>query len=257
MEDNLKILLCEDDENLGMLLREYLAAKGYEAELCPDGDAGYKAFLKTKFDICVLDVMMPKKDGFTFCREIRADIKTSHIPIIALSATGENTNFKIDALESGANVFIDKPVDMDFLLKQISNLILSQNKLKELFSKRYVAEPAKIATNSVDEEFLKKAVSFIENNFENENYGVDDFVSDMAIGRTRLYQKLNDLTGLSIKEFILDIRLKRASQLLRETEYNIAEISTMTGFASPKYFSVCFKRHFGLSPSEFKNSNEG
>ena len=119
------------------------------------------------------------------------------------------------------------------------------NKLKELFSKRYVAEPAKIATNSVDEEFLKKAVSFIENNFENENYGVDDFVSDMAIGRTRLYQKLNDLTGLSIKEFILDIRLKRASQLLRETEYNIAEISTMTGFASPKYFSVCFKRHFG------------
>ena len=146
---------------------------------------------------------------------------------------------------------------MDFLLKQISNLILSQNKLKELFSKRYVAEPAKIATNSVDEEFLKKAVSFIENNFENENYGVDDFVSDMAIGRTRLYQKLNDLTGLSIKEFILDIRLKRACQLLRETEYNIAEISTMTGFASPKYFSVCFKRHFGLSPSEFKNSNEG
>ena len=84
MEDSLKILLCEDDENLGMLLREYLAAKGYEAELCPDGEAGYKAFLKTKFDICVLDVMMPKKDGFTLAQEIRT--ANAEIPIIFLTA---------------------------------------------------------------------------------------------------------------------------------------------------------------------------
>ena len=104
----------------------------------------------------------------------------------------------------------------------------------------------------MDEELLKKAVGFIEENLENEEYGVDDFVSDMAIGRTRLYQKLNDLTGMSIKEFILDIRLKRASQLLSESDYTVAEISTMTGFANPKYFSVCFKRHFGQSPTDFK-----
>ena len=82
--ENLKILLCEDDENLGMLLREYLAAKGFNAELCPDGEAGYKAFLKTKFDICVLDVMMPKKDGFTLAQEIRA--ANADIPIIFLTA---------------------------------------------------------------------------------------------------------------------------------------------------------------------------
>ena len=241
-------------------MRGYLESrisKHYNVYTAVNGEDGIAKARKILPQVIVTDLLLPKKDGFTFCREIRADIKTSHIPVIALSATGENTNFKIDALESGANVFIDKPVDMDFLMKQISNLIRSQNKLKELFSKRYVAEPAKITTNRVDEEFLKRSVSFIESNFENENYGVDDFVSDMAIGRTRLYQKLSNLTGLSIKEFILDIRLKRASQLLRETEYNIAEISTMTGFSSPKYFSVCFKRHFGLSPSEFKTSSEG
>lgn len=250
------ILVVEDDSQLRGYLESRIS-KHYNVYTAVNGEDGIAKARKILPQVIVTDLLMPKKDGFTFCREIRADIKTSHIPVIALSATGENTNFKIDALESGANVFIDKPVDMDFLMKQISNLIRSQNKLKELFSKRYVAEPAKITTNSVDEEFLKRAVSFIESNFDNENYGVDDFVSDMAVGRTRLYQKLSNLTGLSIKEFILDIRLKRASQLLRETEYNIAEISTMTGFSSPKYFSVCFKRHFGLSPSEFKTSNEG
>ena len=247
------ILIVEDDSQLRAYLESRIS-RFYNVYTAVDGNDGIAKAGKILPQIIVTDLLMPQKDGFAFCKEIRSDIKTSHIPIIALSATGENTSFKIDALESGANVFIDKPVDMDYLLKQIANLIKNQNRLKELFSKRYVAEPSNITTNSVDEEFMKKAVAFIESNFENENYGVDDFASDMAMGRTRLYQKLNDLTGMSIKEFILDIRLKRAGQLLRDTEYNVAEISTMTGFASPKYFSVCFKRHFGQSPTEFKAS---
>ena len=110
MDDKLKILLCEDDENLGMLLREYLAAKGYEAELCADGEAGFKAFLKTKFDICVLDVMMPKKDGFTLAQEIRQ--ANAEIPIIFLTAK----TLKDDILEGfklGADDYITKP----FVLK--------------------------------------------------------------------------------------------------------------------------------------------
>ena len=110
MEDNLKILLCEDDENLGMLLREYLAAKGYEAELCPDGEAGYKAFLKTKFDICVLDVMMPKKDGFTLAQEIRT--ANAEIPIIFLTAKTLKEDI-LDGFKIGADDYITKP----FVLK--------------------------------------------------------------------------------------------------------------------------------------------
>ena len=106
MDEKLKILLCEDDENLGMLLREYLQAKGYSAELCPDGEAGYKAFMKTKFDICVLDVMMPKKDGFTLAKEIRQ--ASADIPIIFLTAK----TLKEDILEGfkiGADDYITKP----------------------------------------------------------------------------------------------------------------------------------------------------
>ena len=221
------------------------------------GDDGIAKVEKIMPHIVVTDLFMPGADGFEVCRSIRSDIKTSHIPIIMLSAAGETKNAKIDAFENGATVFMDKPVDIDVLLKQIDNLIKRQALLKNLYSKKYVAEPSKLTISSMDDELMRKAVSFIEQNMENEYYGVDDFVSDMAIGRTRLYQKITDLTGMSIKEFILDIRLKRAGQLLRESEYTVAEISTMTGFANPKYFSVCFKRHFGQTPTEFKAAKTG
>ena len=120
MEDNLKILLCEDDENLGMLLREYLQAKGYAADLCPDGDAGYKAFMKTKYDICVLDVMMPKKDGFTLAQEIRQ--ANTEVPIIFLTAK----TMKEDILEGfkiGADDYITKPFSMEELVFRIEAIL--------------------------------------------------------------------------------------------------------------------------------------
>ena len=245
------ILVIEDDSQLRNYLEQRLSPY-YNVYTAINGLDGLAKVEKIMPQIVITDLVMPEADGFEVCRGIRSNIKTSHIPIIALSALGENQNAGIEALECEANVFIDKPVNIEFLHKQISNLIKNQNRLKELYSKKFIAEPSRIAISSVDEELLKKAVDFIEKNLENEDYSVDDFVSDMAIGRTRLYQKLNDLTGMSIKEFILDIRLKRASQLLTESDYTVSEISTMTGFANPKYFSVCFKRHFGQSPTEFK-----
>lgn len=120
MEENLKILLCEDDENLGMLLREYLQAKGYNAELCPDGDAGYKAFIKNKYDICVFDVMMPKKDGFTLAKEVRAI--NSDVPIMFLTAK----NLKDDIFEGfkiGADDYITKPFSMEELTLRMEAIL--------------------------------------------------------------------------------------------------------------------------------------
>ena len=178
--------------------------------------------------------MKPEADGFEESRSLRSNIKTSHIPVIMLSALDKNTENKIKALECGANVFIDKPFDMDFLLKQVANLIRTQQELKERYSKKYIAEPSKITISSMDEELLKKAMNYIERNMDNSDYNVDSFVSDMSIGRTLLYQKINDITGMSIKEFIMDVRLKRSAQLLRESDLTISEISVLTGFANPK-----------------------
>lgn len=120
MEENLKILLCEDDENLGMLLREYLQAKGFTAELCPDGEAGYKAFLKTKFDICVLDVMMPKKDGFTLAQEIRQT--NAEIPIIFLTAKQLKEDI-LAGFKIGADDYITKPFSMEELVFRIEAIL--------------------------------------------------------------------------------------------------------------------------------------
>ena len=130
-----------------------------------------------------------------------------------LSALGKNTENKIKALECGANVFIDKPFDMDFLLKQVANLIRTQQELKERYSKKYIAEPSKITISSMDEELLKKAMNYIERNMDNSDYNVDSFVSDMSIGRTLLYQKINDITGMSIKEFSWADRFSRTSMM--------------------------------------------
>ncbi|HZK03744.1 MAG TPA: response regulator transcription factor [Bacteroidaceae bacterium] len=120
MEEKLNILLCEDDENLGMLLREYLQAKGYNAELCPDGDAGYKAFLRSKFDICVLDVMMPKKDGFTLAKEIRS--ANSEIPIIFLTAKTLKEDI-LDGFKIGADDYITKPFSMEELTFRVEAIL--------------------------------------------------------------------------------------------------------------------------------------
>ena len=147
---------------------------------------------------------------------------------------------------------IEKPFEMDYLFSQVDGLLRMQAEFREYFSKRFVAEPAKLVISSLDEQLLSRAMAFIEKNMDNNDYDVDEFVFDMAIGRTILYQKIKDLTGMSIKEFIVDIRLKRAAQLLKDSDLTVAEVSDRTGFANPKYFSVCFKRRWNLSPSEFK-----
>ena len=248
------IAVIEDDPNLRSYLEQRLS-KHYNVYTAANGSEGIAKAERICPQIVITDLMMPEADGFEVCRSLRSNIKTSHIPVIMLSALGKNTENKIKALECGANVFIDKPFDMDFLLKQVANLIRTQQELKERYSKKYIAEPSKITISSMDEELLKKAMNYIERNMDNSDYNVDSFVSDMSIGRTLLYQKINDITGMSIKEFIMDVRLKRSAQLLRESDLTISEISVLTGFANPKYFSICFKRHFELTPSEFKKKS--
>lgn len=245
------IIVIEDDPALRSYMEQRLS-EYYNVYTASNGVEGIAKTKKIFPQIVITDLMMPEADGFDVCHNLRSNIQTSHIPIIVLSAIGQNTQNKIKALESGANVFIDKPFDMDFLLKQVDNLIKNQNELKELYSKKYIAEPSKITISSMDEELLKRAMDHIEKNISNYDYNVEAFVSDMGIGRTLLYQKISDIVGMSIKEFIMDIRLKRGAQLLKESDLTISEIADKTGFNNPKYFSICFKKHFELTPSEFK-----
>ena len=248
------IVVIEDDPDLRTYLERRLS-ESYNVYTAVNGNEGIAKTEKIHPQIVITDLMMPGATGFDVCRSLRSNIKTSHIPIIVVSGLGKNIEDKIKALECGANVFVDKPFDMTFLLRQVDNLIKTQNELKELYSKKFIAEPSKVTISSMDEKLLKKAMEHIEQNMSNCDYNVESFVSDMAIGRTLLYQKINDITGMSIKEFIMDIRLKRSAQLLKESDLTISEIADLTGFINPKYFSVCFKKHFELTPSEFKKQS--
>ncbi|MGM9738468.1 MAG: response regulator [Candidatus Cryptobacteroides sp.] len=245
------VVVIDDDPDLRGYIEMNLS-RHYNVYTAADGAEGLAKVGKFSPHIVITDLMMEGTDGFGVCRALRSSLKSSHIPIIALSGADNESGNRLKALESGATLFIEKPFDMDFLLKQMENIIRTQDEFKEYYSKKFIVEPSKVTISSVDEELLAKAMKHIEQNIDNNDYDVEEFVSDMAIGRTLLYQKIKGITGMSIKEFIMDIRLKRAAQLLKESSYTISEISDMTGFANQKYFSICFKRRFSQTPSEYK-----
>ena len=242
------IVVIDDDEQLRSYLQDHLSGR-FNVYTAADGDEGIEKVEKVHPNVVITDLMMGDTDGFAVCRHLRSSLKSSHIPVIVLSGNGD---LKLTAMESGANVFIEKPFDMEFLESQIDGLLRMQEELRNYYSKKFVAEPSKVVISSMDEALLSKAMENIEKNMDNNEYDVEEFVYDMAVGRTILYQKIKDITGMSIKEFILDIRLKRAAQLLKDSDLTISEISDRTGFANPKYFSVCFKRRYDISPSDFK-----
>lgn len=245
------VLLIEDDLSLRAYLEQRLSEK-YNVYTASDGTEGLTKAEKIYPQLVITDLMMPGFNGFEVCRRLRQNFKTSHIPIVMISGKGDDNQNKVRALEMGATVFIDKPFDVNYLLQQTETILKSQQELKEKYSKRFLVDPSNVTISSMDEELLTKAMKFIEENMDNPDYSVDRFVSDMNVGRTILYQKINDIVGMSIKEFIMNIRLKRSAYLLRHSDATVAEIAYQTGFNNAKYFSICFKKQFEMSPSEFR-----
>lgn len=248
------LLLIEDDPAMRAYMEQRLSER-YNVYTASDGVEGLIKAEKIYPQLIITDLVMPNKNGFEVCRSLRHNFKTSHIPIIMISGNGDDNQNKIKALEYGASVFIDKPFDVDYLLQQIDTILKNQKELKEKYSKRIQVDPANVTITSMDEELLMKAMKVIEQNIANANYSVDDFVSDMNVGRTILYQKIHDIVGMSIKEFILNIRLKRSAYLLEKSDLTVAEVAYQTGFNNAKYFSVCFKKQFEISPSEMKKKS--
>jgi len=248
------LLLIEDDPALRSYLEGRLSER-YNVYTASDGMEGVTKAEKIYPQLIITDLVMPNYNGFEVCRRLRQNFKTSHIPIIMISGMGDDNQNKIKALEFGANVFIDKPFEIEYLLQQTETILKNQEELREMYSKRLLVDPSKVTITSMDEELLIKAMKFIELNIANPDYSVESFVSDMNVGRTILYQKINDIVGMSIKEFILNIRLKRSAYLLKQSDLTVAEVAYQTGFNNAKYFSVCFKKQFEVSPSEYKKKS--
>ncbi len=225
----------------------------YKIITAPNGTEGFEKADLYLPDLIISDVMMPIMDGNEFCSKIKSNFNTCHIPVILLTALASKLHL-IEGLETGADIYLTKPFHQEILALNVKNLLESRNTLKAKFINSAVTDPSEITVNSMDEKFLTKAMEIIEKNMSNCDYSIEDFVKDMKLGRSALYRKLKQLTNQSPNEFIRTVRLKRAAHLLKNQGGTISEISYETGFIDPAYFTRCFKKQFGVTPSEFNST---
>jgi ligand-binding sensor domain-containing protein/signal transduction histidine kinase/DNA-binding response OmpR family regulator len=247
------VLVVEDNPDIIHYLRENLADK-YTVYSASNGEEALSIVSEKQPTLVISDVMMPVMDGVAFCKKIKQNIKTCHIPIILLTAKSAVED-QIDGLEMGADDYITKPFVMNLLEAKVGNIIKSRKRLKEYYSKSLEIQPEKMAFNNLDEELLKKAVEIVETNLSEPDLSVDFFAREMGMSRSNLHLKLKAITGESATDFIKKIRFKKATSLIEENKYSIAEISYMVGFNSPSYFSTSFKKYFGYLPTEYLQKN--
>ena len=290
-EENSKelMLLVEDNQELREFLRSIFSPM-YRVVEAADGREGANKALKYLPDIIISDVMMPEKDGIEMTRELRADMTTSHIPIILLTAK-TTIESKLEGLEYGADDYITKPFSATYLQARVENLLMQRKKLQSFYrdslmhinmsvtsgelpasTKAMAEEEKKIVSEREEEQtqlqsqqqptipdmspndrkFMDKLVELMEQNMDNGDLVVDDLVRELAVSRSVFFKKLKTLTGLAPIEFIKEIRIKRATQLIETGEFNMTQISYMVGINDPRYFSKCFKAQVGMTPTEYK-----
>jgi len=246
-------LLIEDDELMQQFLRNILKEE-FNIYQAFDGEEGIGKAREYNPDIIVSDIMMKEKDGISLSRDLKQDLNTSHIPVILLTAL-QSDQYQIESFRKGADEFVTKPFNPEFLLTRMKNLIESRARLREYFRRELICEPSEVTLTSVDEQFLKRAVEIVEENISDPEFNVPGLIRELGTSRSALYRKLRALVDQSANEFIKSIRLKRAAQLLTQNELTIAEIAYRVGFNDPQYFSKSFKKMFDMTPTQYAVSN--
>ena len=244
------LLIVEDNSDVRSYIREQTESEYHILE-ASNGLEGINQARENIPDIIITDVMMPKMDGYQFSKEIRNDEKTSHIPIIMLTAKA-GLDDKIEGLETGIDAYLTKPFSSKELKVRIKNLIIQRKELRRRFSQATVIKPSEVTKTSVDQVFLEKTIKIIEAHFEDEQFGVESLSTEVAMSVSQLNRKLNALIDQPAGQFIRSLRLQRAADLLKQNAGSIAEICYMVGFNDQAYFSRAFKKQFGKSPSEYK-----
>ncbi|MFB9058253.1 two-component regulator propeller domain-containing protein [Mariniflexile ostreae] len=247
------LLLVEDNAEVRRFIKEIFEEKNniLEAE---NGEIALEIAKNKDIDLIISDVMMPIMDGVTLCDKIKSNIITSHIPVILLTAkTSEDAQKQGYAL--GADVYITKPFDAHILEMRVRNLLKFRKSLINKFRKDIILQPKELTVTSADEVFLQKAISLVEDNLSNSEFGVNEFINEMGTSRSVLYRKLKALTDQSLTEFIRTIKLKRAGQLIAQSQLNISEIAFDLGFNDLKHFRKSFQKLFNELPSEYRQNH--
>ncbi|MBN1118964.1 MAG: response regulator [Bacteroidales bacterium] len=243
------ILVVDDNADLRQFIKHHFEPEYLVIE-AEDGRQAFDKALDTVPDLIVADIMMPHTDGVELCRKIKNDERTSHIPLLLLTALTSKEK-QLAGIAAGADDYIVKPFDMTLLKAKVDNLLYIRKALRERYSKEMLLKPKDIVLTSPDEKFLRKVIQVIERNIAKPDLDVDFLAKHVGVSRTQLYRKISALTDMAAKEFVKDIRLKRAAQLISQDKLNISEIAYEVGFNDISYFRKCFKEKFNMSASKY------
>ena len=243
------VLMVEDNIDLTRYVKKELSDQFNIIE-ARNGEEGLSLAQKKIPDLIVSDIMMPIMDGVTLIKNLRGDDRTSHIPIILLTARDDG-EMKIKGFEMGAEQYLVKPFEIDELSARIKSLLGQRERLRKKYSQEFTLQPSDITLKNRDMIFLDKLVKIVEQNLTNETFAVEDLQNEIGMSRMQLHRKLKALTNQSTSDFIRSIKLKRAAQILRQPGIQIAEAAYLSGFNHTSYFSKCFKEQFGILPSEY------
>ena len=243
------ILVVEDNIDIQNYLVDGLSGI-FDVIRANNGKEALDMLEECDVNLILSDVMMPLVDGIKLCRDVKRNIRTCHIPVIMLSAKTE-VKEQLEGLKVGADDYISKPFYMEVVLTKIKNILRTYSLAVEYYSKSTNVEPEKLALNTLDKEFLEKAVAVVKKNLDSVVFSADLFASEMNMSRSTLHLKMKAITGESTTDFIRKIRFSEACKLLKEGKYSITEVSEMVGFNTPAYFATSFKKYMGCMPSEY------
>ena len=251
-EKSLSVLLVEDNEDLLQVLEEAFSIR-YKVYKACDGEEGIRMAEEMQPDLIISDVMMPGISGTVMCQRLKRKLETTHIPIILLTARIDLES-ALEGLKCGASDYIMKPFNIELLLLKCNNIIATLKRQQARFRTEAETTPTELATNRLDQQLLEDSVRIIEENMENKEFNIDMWCREIAVGRTRLGAKIKGITGLTLNDFILQIKLRRCAWFLENSDLTISEITWKAGFSSPGYMGKCFKEYFGVTPLQYRNS---
>ena len=257
------MLLVEDNLELRFFLRSIFISDFNVIE-ATNGAEGLDKASKFVPDIIISDIMMPEKDGISMTQDLRANMVTSHIPVVLLTAKTDMDS-KLKGMELGVEDYITKPFSATYLKARVENILAQRVKLQQLYCENLMniqpvpeeEQQSQPEMSSHDRKFMEKLTELMEKNMDNGDLIGDDLVKELAVSRSVFFKKLKTLTGLAPIEFIKEMRVKRAAQLIESRDFNMTQISYMVGINDPRYFSKCFKQRFGMTPTEYKENTIG
>ena len=247
---NSAVLIIDDNDDMLTYLEENISEK-YRVITAHDGLEALDKLSANDVSLIICDWMMPRMDGVEFCRRVRSDAVTSHIPFVMLTAKTD-VDSKVEGMNVGADAYIEKPFSMSYLEACCMNIMNMRRMLREKYSTNPSEPITEMATSNIDKDFLEKMQKIIEENFSNADLNVNFLADKMCISRSRLFAKIKTLADVSPNDMIQIVRLKKAAQLLAEGNMKVSEVCYTVGFNNPSYFSKCFYKQFGVSPSDIK-----